>query len=63
MTPALPQTVGPNPAKAKFFAEAAAAFELLALWHGMTEEEQIEFRAVVVSNAVKQVERRTKEKK
>ena len=45
ITPALPPPVGPNPAKARFFIEAAAAFELLGLFHSLQPEEQIEFRA------------------
>jgi len=63
MTPALPPATGPNPAKAKFFEEAAGAFELMALWYAMTEEEQVEFKALVTSYAVKQTERKMREKK
>jgi hypothetical protein len=51
MTPALPPPQGPAPAKAKFFAEAAAAFELLALFYSLTEAEQIEFREFVAGLA------------
>jgi hypothetical protein len=63
MTPALPPATGPNPAKAKFFEEAAGAFELMALWYGMSVEEQTEFKELVVSFSVKQMERKQKEKK
>jgi len=51
MTPALPPVAGPNPAKAKFFAEAAASFELLALYHQLDAKEQKEFHDYVNSLA------------
>lgn len=63
MTPALPPAAGPNPAKEKFFAEAAGAFELMALWYGMTLEEQTEFKAIVTGYAMAQTERKMKEQK
>lgn len=47
IAPALPPPQGPQPAKARFFAEAAAAFELLALFYQLTEAEQIELREYV----------------
>lgn len=51
MTPALPPAVGPNPAKAKFFAEAAASFELLALYHSLDVKQQKDFHGYVQSLA------------
>ena len=51
VVPAMPPPVGPNPAKARFFTEAAAAFELLGLYHEMTPEEQVDFRAIVAGYA------------
>ena len=47
VTPALPPATGPNASKAKFFAEAAAVFEVMALFHQLTEEEQTEFRTYI----------------
>ena len=63
MTPALPPATGPNPAKEKFFSEAAGAFELMALWYGMSVEEQTEFKNIVTGYAIAQTERRMKDKK
>ena len=51
MVPALPPCVGPNPAKAKFFTEAAAAFELMALFYELTPEEQVALRQYIASLA------------
>lgn len=60
MVPAMPPPVGPNPAKAKFFEEAAASFELLALYHSLTKEEQEEFRALVAGFAASSANRKQK---
>lgn len=43
----MPKATGPNANKARFFAEAAAAFELLALFYQLTPEEQTELRNYV----------------
>jgi hypothetical protein len=37
----IPQT-GPNVPRAKFFRECAAAFEFLALFHSLSEKDQLE---------------------
>lgn len=47
IAPALPSPAGVNPAKAKFFAEAASAFELMALFYQLTAPEQEELRDYV----------------
>lgn len=63
MTPALPQSVGPQPNKAKFFAEGAAAFELLALFYELTVEEQEELRAYIAGLAATVTARNMKKEK
>lgn len=63
MVPALPPPVGPNVNKARFFAEAAASFELLALYHQLTPEEQIEFRQYTAGLAAEVAARSLKDKK
>ena len=59
----MPQPTGANPAKSRFFAEAAAAFELLALWHQLTAEEQVELRAHVAGLAAAATTRSITERK
>lgn len=62
MVPALPPCVGPNPAKAKFFTEAAASFELMALFYELTPEEQTELRRIVAGFAAAAAKRKTDQK-
>lgn len=45
VVPALPEPTGPNPQRAKFYVEVAAAFEFLAAWYTLPEELQTELRA------------------
>ena len=59
----MPQPTGANPAKARFFAEAAAAFEVLALWHQLTVEEQVELREHIAGFAAAATTRSIKERK
>lgn len=58
--PVLPQPLGPNPNKARFFMEAAGAFELLALFHSLTQLEQEEFTTLARGLAVTVASRRPK---
>lgn len=51
VVPALPPAAGPAPAKTRFFIEAAAAFEFMALWHSLPAPAQEELRAAVHSAA------------
>ena len=59
----MPPAAGPAPAKARFFAEAAAAFELLALFHLLTPEEQTDLRAVIAGYAAVAATRSLTERK
>lgn len=51
MVPALPASDGPNPARAKFFAEAAAAFEVMSLFYELTANEQRDLKEHIQSLA------------
>lgn len=55
--PALPPPQGPQVNKAKFFQEAAAAFEIMALFYQLTEPEQVELREFVAGLAAAVAER------
>lgn len=61
--PALPPPAGPNAAKAKFFAEAAAAFELMSLFYTMTPEEQADLRNYIAGLAAEVTAREMKSQK
>lgn len=45
--PALPEVRGRNPTRAAFFAEAACAFEFMALWHALDEAGQSAVRTAI----------------
>ena len=47
IVPAWPPAAGPVPARAKFFGEAAAAFELMSLWYSLPAEAQQALRLAI----------------
>lgn len=58
--PALPPPQGPQANKAKFFAEAAAAFEIMALFYALNEAEQTELREFIAGLAATVANRQQK---
>lgn len=59
--PAIPAPSGPNAARANFYTEAAAAFEVMALYHSLTKAEQETFRSMLSGFVAAVTEREMKQ--